>query len=175
MVCETSLRRPHASSFIRRRCPRLFSRNTLFSEIKTIEATVESCNDGDTCLVSVHRSLRLRVRLAGIDAPETSKRKKKSQPFAVAARDFLNRNLKGQTVTLRQVDLDQYNRPIVEIFRGKKLINLEVLAAGFAEVYRGKSKHISRAAYLEKQDLAKRQKRGIWSLANYVSPREYRR
>src|SRR5262245_59656458 len=78
-----------------------------------VDAYVYHCHDGDTCRVRIAGAVWLNVRLAGIDAPEVGgARRGEGQPLGAEARDFLNARVKGKAVTLRQVDLDQYNRPV---------------------------------------------------------------
>jgi micrococcal nuclease len=83
---------------------------TTESEVK---ATVDSCNDGDTCRIRLGDQLRLKVRLAGIDAPESGRRG--GQPLGLEAKQRLNSLVKGREVVLKTYDLDAYNRPIVEM------------------------------------------------------------
>lgn len=148
---------------------------------KSIDGRVFFCNDGDTCRIQAAQALWMNVRLAGVDAPETrkgrGKNKQKGQPLGEAAQQFLNERLRDRTVRIRQVDLDHYNRPVVEItIKGEtRPINLTLLEDGYAEMYRGKTKRIDRAAYDAAEAKAKAQKRGIWSLSDYQSPADYRK
>jgi endonuclease YncB( thermonuclease family) len=149
-----------------------FSPDTLTS----IKATVLHCNDGDTCRLKVAESLWMNVRLAGIDAPETSKNrgKTKGQPLGDAARDFLNETVKGKEVIVKQIDLDPFNRPVVELTIGDKLVNLQMIEKGFAEVYRGKKKRIDKSVYLDAEQKSREQKVGIWGQDSYQSPKDFR-
>lgn len=142
---------------------------------KTVTGMVYYCHDGDTCHVGVAEAMWLNVRLAGIDAPEVQGRSKKvGQELGAQSRDYLNDLLKGKTVTIRQVDLDPYNRPVVELTLDGKLINTQLLEQGFAEMYRGKTKRLDKTIYETAEKTAKDAKRGIWGLAHYVSPKDFR-
>jgi micrococcal nuclease len=144
---------------------------------RIVPATVYYCHDGDTCRILVADGLWINVRLAGIDAPEVGSKHRKGksgQPMGNEARDFLNEKLKGKQVTVRQTDLDPYNRPVVEILLGETNINLEVIRAGFAEAYRGKTKRITTATYLAAEEQAKTEKKGVWSMKSYQSPKAFR-
>lgn len=145
--------------------------------LKLLSATVFNCNDGDTCRLKIADGLWLNVRLAGIDAPEVGHGKKKpGQPFGDDARDFLNRQIKGKIVQVRQTDLDPFNRPVVELVaEGSVVINRKLVQAGLAEVYRGKTKRIDLAPYFEDEVSAKTAGLGIWSQKNYVSPADHRK
>lgn len=146
-----------------------------------LEAEIMYCSDGDTCRLKIKEGVKdpmwLNVRLAGIDAPETAKKRKKTpaQPFGEEAKTFVNTQLAKKKILLRQVDLDHYNRPIVEIYVGDSLFNLSLLEKGLAEVYQGKTKRIDRALYQASENIAKKAKIGIWGLKNYISPKDFRK
>jgi micrococcal nuclease len=63
------------------------------------------------------------------------------------------------------------------IYLYPKNINLEMVKAGLAEVYRGKPpKGFDPAPYRNAEKVAKEAKMGMWSLGdNYISPKEWRR
>lgn len=144
--------------------------------LKPVEANVLYCNDGDTCRVKVAGGIWLNVRLAGIDAPEVASGKKKAgQPFGAEARNFLNNHAKGKTIQIRQTDLDQYNRPVVELIADGLNINRKIVQSGYAEAYRGKTKRLDNAAYLDDEAAAKKSALGIWSQKDYVSPAVFRK
>ncbi len=143
-------------------------------------ASVKHCHDGDTCrIVTDPGHMWMNVRLAGIDAPETSNRHKKSkgQPMGDEAADYVNSNLAGKTVEVEQVDLDAYNRPVVVIWNSGKNFNMTLVESGFAEAYRGSVKRIDQGAYIQAEAVAKSSKKGIWSLPDNVrqSPADYRK
>ncbi len=140
-------------------------------------ALVHHCHDGDTCRLGFGpgQSVWLNVRLAGIDTPEIKGRGGPGQPLGDAAREAINAAAKGKVVSVRQVDLDQYNRPIVELAVDGRILNLELVEQGLAEVYRGATKRLDRAPYLASEERARRAKRGIWGLSGYQSPKAYRR
>lgn len=143
-------------------------------------ASVKHCHDGDTCrIVTEPGHMWMNVRLAGIDAPETSNRHKKSkgQPMGDEATDYVNSNLSGKTVEVEQVDLDAYNRPVVVIWNAGKNFNMTMVENGFAEAYRGPVKRIDQNAYIQAEAAAKSSKKGIWGLPDNVrqSPAEYRK
>ena len=138
---------------------------------------VKHCYDGDTCVVKSANDIWFKVRLFGIDAQEMPNKryKLKGQPFAVPARDALNKKIKEKQVSLKQADLDHYNRPIVEIYFENRNINLEMVSEGWAEAYKGKTKRISMKLYFDAEKQAKASKKGIWGLKTYQSPHEFRK
>lgn len=147
-----------------------------FSEKKTlVKAHILYCSDGDTCRIIVAKDLWVNSRLAGIDAPEVSHGKNRpGQPFGDYAKKRLNELIRGKEVSLRQTDLDPFNRPIVEIFFRNKNINEMLVTEGLAEAYRGKIKRLDQDRFFNLEQLAKSQKKGIWGLHHYESPKNFR-
>ena len=99
------------------------------------EITIKDCYDGDTCTSSEGE----KIRLACIDTPEI--RGIRAQPTeAIAARDFLNGMIMGETVTIRRVTEDRYGRTVGElIFNGENVQQL-LVEEGHAEIFREYSK-----------------------------------
>jgi micrococcal nuclease len=141
---------------------------------------IKDCHDGDTCQIITPSGLWLNVRLAGIDAPEIShlniKSRVSSQPFADQSRDQLLKLTRGSTnLAIKQLDIDPYNRAIVEIYADGKSVNLKMLELGLAERYRGKSKISNMSDYKKAEQAARKAKKGIWGLDHYQSPSEWRK
>ncbi len=57
---------------------------------RTLTAKVERVSDGDTLTAVTSNQTKLRIRLAGIDAPEVPHREKPGQPYGEEARDYLD-------------------------------------------------------------------------------------
>jgi endonuclease YncB( thermonuclease family) len=146
---------------------------------KKVSAEIKHCHDGDTCRIVTESGLWFNARLAGIDAPEVGrygKSKSAGQPMGDQSRDSLDSLVvKKKNVTIRQVDLDPYNRPVVEIYVGEECANIKLLELGMAERYKGKTKRIDKSQYDAAEQKAKSNKAGIWSITNYVSPQDWRR
>ncbi|HEX5037889.1 MAG TPA: thermonuclease family protein [bacterium] len=139
------------------------------------EVMVQSCHDGDTCAIQV-AGLALKVRLAGIDAPEMGRKKGSEQPFARESRDALNAMVAGKKVEVGQYGIDAYNRPLVTLKTPSgTIVNEELVKLGLAEIYEGnKAFDLTKLKLLQSQ--AQNGRRGVWSLgARYVSPYLYRK
>lgn len=139
------------------------------------EVMIQSCSDGDTCAVQV-AGLALKVRLAGIDAPETGRKKGGGQPFARESKEALNQMAAGKKLQIAQYGLDAFNRPLVTIrAESGAIVNEELVRLGLAEVYEGNEKYdVTRLRALQSE--AKSARRGMWSLGTrYVSPYLYRK
>jgi endonuclease YncB( thermonuclease family) len=132
-------------------------------------ATVLSVGDGDTITVR-QGSERIRVRLACIDAPETSQR-----PWGQQARQQLQQLAPvGSTVQLQVKATDRYGRTVAEVFSGGRNINQALVASGAAFVYWQYAQRCDRNAYASLEQRAKAQRVGVWS-ANLQPPWDYRR
>lgn len=146
---------------------------------KKFAADIKHCHDGDTCHVVAENGMWFNARLAGIDAPEVGrygKKKSDGQPLGEESRDTLtNLVVKQKNTFIRQVDLDPYNRPVVEIYVGDECVNLKMLESGMAERYQGKTKRIDKDKYNAAEEKGKSAKAGIWGLKNYTSPKSWRK
>ena len=117
--------------------------------------------DGDTITVS---GIGV-VRLIGVDAPEKNGGYRDSEPFGEAATRYMKSLVEGQDVRLEYdgPQKDQYNRTLAYVYlRDGRLVNLEIIRAGYAETYR-------RFEYRKKPDFfaaerdARNARRGMWA------------
>ena len=116
--------------------------------------------------------------MAGIDAPETSRGKRQpGQPYSERAKKRLAGLILHKIVPLKAYNMDRYNRILGVIFLEDENINLEMVKAGLAEVYRGKlPEGFDRTPYLKAEAEAREAGNGVWSLGDqYISPREWRK
>ena len=133
--------------------------------------------DGDTVKALGH-DIEIKIRLVGIDTPEISKGKRGTgQPYSQQAKKYLASLVLNKTVDIKGYGLDRYNRILGVISHDGKNINLEMVKAGLAEVYRGKPpKGFDTAPYLEAEKRAREAKTGMWSLGDkYISPKDWRK
>lgn len=133
--------------------------------------------DGDT-IKARGCDIEIKVRLVGIDAPETPRRKREpGQPHSQRAKKYLAALILNRTVEIKGYGLGPYNRVLGEVYINGKNINLEMLRAGLAEVYRGKPpRGLNLSPYWEAEKEARRDRRGMWSLREkYMSPTEWRK
>jgi endonuclease YncB( thermonuclease family) len=133
--------------------------------------------DGDTVRAIGH-GIEIKVRLVGIDAPETSKKKGLSgQPYSVQAKKFLIGMVLNKTVDIKGYGLGPYNRILGVLYVNGNNVNIEIIKAGLAEVYRGKPpRGFDLKPYSQAESEAKKAKRGIWSLGiKYISPKDWRK
>jgi endonuclease YncB( thermonuclease family) len=104
--------------------------------LRVIEGVVTKVSDGDTIQVTDHLGTRIKVRLYGIDAPETAKGKLPGQPYGEASHQALTRKTLSQRVRLDVLDIDKYRRLVSLVWIGSRTINREMVAEGHAWAFR---------------------------------------
>ena len=133
--------------------------------------------DGNTVVAKGH-DIEIKVRLVGIDAPETSRKKRDpGQPYSQRAKKHLTGLILNKTVDIKGYGLGPYNRILGVIFLNGKNVNLEMVKVGLAEVYRGKPpRGLNLEPFWEAEKEARETKKGMWSLGDkYISPKEWRK
>ncbi len=134
-------------------------------------ATVVSVGDGDTLRVR-QNGKTLTVRLACIDAPESSQ-----EPHGAQASQALKALVPiGSGVDLRIKTTDRYGRSIAEINRQGRNINQDLVASGAAFVYWQYIKGCDRQTYGRLETEARLDRQGVWSTGGGITrPWDYRR
>ena len=148
------------------------SANSLACQFKVTRVT-----DGDTVKVTGNGE-KMTIRLVGIDAPETSKKKNEpGQPFSRKSTKYLASLVLNKSVEVKSYGTDRYGRTLGVVFVDGKGINLEMVKAGLAEVYRGRpAKGLDLEPYWNAETGAKKTGIGMWVLGDkYISPKEWRR
>src|SRR5512133_985008 len=141
---------------------------------RIIEGVVRSVYDGDTILLTTRTQSRLKVRLYGIDAPETTKPDAPGQPFGAISRRTLKDKIMGRQVSAEIVDVDQYQRAVAVIRYAGRDINREMAAEGMAWAYRQYLQGPYASEYIGAESRARSARAGLWRDANPQPPWEYR-
>ncbi len=142
---------------------------------RTIEGIVKAVYDGDTLLLATREDSRLKVRLYGIDAPETKKPDIPGQPFGSIARRTLMYKIMGRQVTAEIVDIDQYKRAVAVIRYNGRDINREMVSEGMAWAYRQYLQGEYASEYIGGEDRARSRHIGLWREANPQPPWDFRK
>jgi endonuclease YncB( thermonuclease family) len=121
--------------------------------------------DGDTVTV-LRDSIPVRIRLAGIDAPESH------QDFGTKAKQHMSGLVFGKGVRVVEHEKDRYGRTVADIFVGDVWANLDLVKAGLAWHYKAYSKD---ARLVAAEESARSAKTGLWSHPNPVPPWDFRR
>jgi endonuclease YncB( thermonuclease family) len=133
---------------------------------------VVSVADGDTVTVLDSNDRQHRIRLAGIDAPESH------QAFGEQSRQSLSEMIFGKDVTVSYQKIDQYGRLVGKILLDGKDINLEQVRAGMAwhyKFYEDEQTTEDRELYAKAEDDARAARRGLWQDPNPVEPYQFRK
>ncbi|MEI6704962.1 MAG: thermonuclease family protein [Deltaproteobacteria bacterium] len=141
---------------------------------RSIEGMVKAVYDGDTILLATRQESRLKVRLYGIDAPETKKPDMPGQPFGEIAKRTLMYKIMGRRVTAEIVDIDQYKRAVAVIRYSGRDVNREMVAEGFAWAYRQYLQGSYASEYIGAEDRARSRHAGLWRDANPTPPWDFR-
>ena len=128
-----------------------------------IDYRVERVVDGDTLLLTNNA----RVRLLGIDTPETKKKDHPIEPWGPEATDYTKRfvSAAGDRVQLEfdKERVDRYGRALAYVFSNGRFLNEELVRAGLARVRHDPFSSSVRRKLRKAEDEAKTARRGIWS------------
>ena len=133
--------------------------------------------DGDTIHVLKDNQRELKIRLTGIDSPELARGNQPGQSIAQEALDFMNKLVLNKRVRVQSYGLDRSRSILVFVFLNGMNVNLEIVKAGLAEIYRGKGKVIKeyREELKKAESEARSIKRAMWIQGDkYESPAKFR-
>jgi len=132
--------------------------------------TLLSVGDGDTVRITDKSGAKVTIRLACIDAPETSQG---------MSGKWSTKMLKGmineKSISLKPQVKDRYGRTVGEVYVGATNINLQMVREGAAYAYRKYLKQCDQDAYLNAESTAMRNRKGVWGPYQTQLPWEYRR
>ena len=137
-----------------------------------LEGQVVGVLDGDTIDVLTTTKTQVRVRLAGIDAPE------KRQAFGNVAKKELSDLVFGKQVTVEWRKKDRYGRTVGKVIVDGVDANLKMVEAGLAWHYKQYAKEQSpedRALYAAAEKNAQERRIGLWGDLKPMPPWEFRK
>jgi endonuclease YncB( thermonuclease family) len=138
----------------------------------TLHGRVVSIADGDTITILDRQRQQHKIRLQGIDAPETS------QSFGKLSKHNLSLLVAGRYVTVEYFKLDRYGRAVGKVMIGDVDANLEQVRAGLAWVYTDYEDELTprdRSLYHEAERHADSLHAGLWRENNPLPPWMFRR
>jgi micrococcal nuclease len=137
-----------------------------------VPARVVAVVDGDTIQVTLPDGARARVRLIGVDTPETVDPRRPVQCYGAEASAWTRARLLGQPVELERdvTERDRFGRLLRYVWQGGELVNAQLVAEGYAQVvtYPPDVRHAERFRAL--QQAARDAGRGLWSACQDVPP-----
>ena len=136
---------------------------------------VVQVSDGDTINLLVDKTQH-RIRLASIDAPETSHGSERpGQPFGEASRKNLADYVAGKTLTLTCYEKDHYGRDVCDVPANGTTANRLQVQDGMAWAnQQAKGKFLRDKTLVGLQSDAQKKKLGLWAEPGAVAPWEWR-
>lgn len=144
----------------------------LATHAETITGRVVAVVDGDTITVLTAAKNQIKIRLAGIDAPE------KAQAFGQRSKESLSDLVFNQVVMVDITKRDRYGRSVGTVLVDGFDANLEQIKRGMAWHYKAYEREQSardRQSYSEAEVSARGGLVGLWKGIQPMSPWEFRR
>ncbi|HEC5165720.1 TPA: thermonuclease family protein [Escherichia coli] len=133
----------------------------------SFEAKVVKIIDGDTITALDEQNTSFKIRLYGIDAPESK------QAFGQKAKQALSSAISSQNITVVDHGPDIYGRMLGTIWLDGYDINASMVDSGYAWVYRFDGNAVV-PTYLKFEASAQKAVKGLWVDPNPVAPWEWR-
>lgn len=137
-----------------------------------LEGQVVGVLDGDTIDVLTTTKTQVRVRLAGIDAPE------KGQAFGNVSKKELSDLVFGKQVSVEWRKMDRYGRTVGKVIVDGVNANLKMVEAGLAWHYKQYAREQSptdRASYAQAEERARAEAIGLWQDKLPIQPWVFRK
>ncbi len=132
----------------------------------TFIGKVTKVTDGDTINVLTTGNKPYKIRLEGIDAPESG------QPLGDKSKQALSAKVLGKQVTVTWSKLDVYQRLLAHITVDGQWVNKEMVAEGWAWHY---VQYSNNQQLVAAQLTARSTRKGLWATKNPVAPWEWRK
>lgn len=129
-----------------------------------IRCRVVGISDGDT-LTCLQNRRQYKVRLLFIDTPESG------QAYGKQAKKALSDLVYKKEVLLEVSGKDRYDRTLALVKYNGQDVNLRLVEQGLAWAYRPNT----RKRYLDAEEQARKQRKGLWRDKKPVNPAEWRK
>ena len=109
----------------------------------TYKAKVIRVVDGDTLDLEIDLGFKItlheRIRLSGVNTPETRTRDKKEKEAGLKAKQYVCDMVSGKSIEIETAKQGKFGRYLATIYYGTKKINLnkELIKKGYAREYFG--------------------------------------
>jgi endonuclease YncB( thermonuclease family) len=137
-----------------------------------LEGRVVAVHDGDTITILDREERQHRIRVAGIDAPESG------QPYGRAAKNALSRRVYDRWVRVEVVKLDHYGRIVGKVTQTGRDVGRDQVEAGMAwwlRVFAEEQSSEDQRLYEAAEARARESRRGLWRERTPVEPWLWRR
>jgi endonuclease YncB( thermonuclease family) len=145
---------------------------SLLSFAEELIGKVIKVSDGDTITIIDSNNQKYKIRLSGIDAPESQ------QVYGDISTQFLSELVYDKEVLVTWDKKDKYYRILGKVIVDGRDINYEQLKKGLAWYYKQYEKDLSdedRKKYSEAEEWARNYTEGLWADSNSIPPWEFRR
>lgn len=137
----------------------------------TLRGKVIRVADGDTITVLDQDKQQHKIRLLGIDAPESK------QAFGTRARQKMQELVDGQQVRIEWKERDRYQRILGDVYvtpagKDELWVNVEMVKSGLAWHF---VKYDDRKPLADAENTAREEKAGLWADKEPTPPWEYRK
>lgn len=139
--------------------------------LNTLYATKVKVIDGDTIEILLKNSKSEKIRLLGIDAPESK------QPNGKASTDNLKKCVSNVDVMIKWQEKDRYNRILGKVLANNIDCNLKQVEDGLAWHYKRYIKsqpQPDQLSYANAEFFARQAKKGLWSDPKAIEPWQWR-
>ncbi|MCM3871714.1 MAG: thermonuclease family protein [Pyrinomonadaceae bacterium] len=143
-----------------------------YASSKSLAGRVVAIADGDTITILDIGRAQHRIRLTGIDAPESR------QAFGTVSKQNLSRLIFGKLVIVEYNKLDKYGRVVGKVILDGRDICLEQVRAGLAwhyKQYEAEQDLEDRRSYGAAERAAREQALGLWKDVWPTPPWDFRR
>lgn len=137
-----------------------------------LKGRIVRVTDGDTFTLLDERQTLRKIRLAGIDAPESA------MPYGLHATLYLESLVFGKNVEAVTYKQDRYGRTVATLMFGAQDVNLAMLQAGLAWHYKHYAKEQPAAqaqAYAQAEVLARTKNLALWQDSDATAPWVWRK
>ena len=121
----------------------------------TLAGKVVGVSDGDSLTLLTPARTEVKVRLDGIDAPETD------QPWGARSKVALSEQVFGRTVAVRSTGRDRYGRTLGVVSARGAEVNATLVRGGAAWAYR---QYLKDDRLIRLEGEARAARRGLWAL-----------
>ena len=137
-------------------------------------------DDGDTYALLLDDKSKIKVRMASIDAPESSRLRRdrgtQGQPYSQNSRRRLTALIQLKQVEARCFERDQYGRAVCDTFVAGEAVNRTMVAEGWAWANRASnSRYLRDRSLVGLESYAKSSGLGLWKGSNPVAPWVWRK
>ena len=138
----------------------------------TLIGKVVKITDGDTLVVLDAGNTQHKIRLSGIDAPESN------QPFGKRSKEALSALVAGQWVEVDWHKHDRYGRIVGKVIAQGKDVNLAQIRMGMAWWYRkyaDEQSRVDQGLYAAAEAKARMTGVGLWKDKDPIAPWDWRK